>query len=316
MNWKPDSWRAFSVRQQPKFENNTLLESILMQLKNRPQIVKQEEVLDLKKRLGVIQKNGGFLLQAGDCAERFADCHPEHISIFMNLMKEMKAKLSDSLNLDILPLGRIAGQYGKPRSAELEQVGSSLLPVFRGDNIHSIEKTVEARKPDSNRLLKGVEYSSKTMHMMKQWLDSNGGNSFSQLYSSHECLILPLEEALTKKIDSVSYGNLGAHLLWLGNRTNKLDEAHVEYLRGIENPIGIKFSRSISPKELVQIVKKLNPSNDDGKIILISRFGVNEAGDYLGDYVREVSNCKMSVLWVCDPMHGNTFKVGITKLGG
>lgn len=293
-----------------------------------------------------------FLLHGGDCAERFADCAADALRRKLEVLLQMSLVLTYATRKPVIRIGRLAGQYAKPRSADEEMVDGKTLPVYRGDLINEFAPQEQARKPDPQRMIEGYHHAAASLnylralieggfadlHHPEKWgahflhqcadnadyrrildaiadavhfMDMLGGDAAEQLkrvafYTSHEALLLPYESALTRLEDGDNYYNLGAHYLWLGYRTSQLAGAHVEYLRGIRNPIGIKVGPAMDPLNLVELVKYLNPAQIPGRITLISRFGAGKVKDLLPPVVQAVTKARQSVLWCCDPMHGNT----------
>ena len=295
------------------------------------------------------------MLQGGDCAERFQDCTPEAITSKLKILLQMSVILCYGARRPVVRVGRIAGQYAKPRSADYETVNGQNMLSYRGDNINSYEPVEAARRPDPDRLLQSYHSSSLTLnyvramisggfadlHHPEHWnleafgksghldqyqkivgnikdaiafMESLGGVREESLgsiefYTSHEGLLLPFEESMTRYVaESGRWYNLSAHMLWIGDRTRQLDGAHIEYFRGIANPLGIKIGPSCSPQDVVALVKAINPANELGRIALITRFGNDKVQKHLPDVVKAVAEAKLNVLWSVDPMHGNVIK--------
>jgi 3-deoxy-7-phosphoheptulonate synthase len=354
-NWQLSSWRAFPVTQQPKYRDAAVLDEVLTRIASYPPLVFAGEVDNLRCQLAAAAAGERFLLQGGDCAERFQDCHQEAITSKIKILLQMSVILCYGARKPIIRVGRIAGQYAKPRSADTEIVDGVELPVFRGDSINSIEATLVGREPDPQRLLQGYHNASMTLnyvralvtggfadlHYPEHWniaffghsphgeryqqmvdnirdaiafMESLGGVKenvlgFVDFYTSHEGLLLGFEESLTRYFPSHGgYYNVGAHMLWIGDRTRQLDGAHVEYFRGIRNPIGIKIGPTTDATELVQLVRVLNPTNETGKITLISRLGDQKVDANLPKFIEAIRAADLKVLWSCDPMHGNVVK--------
>lgn len=350
-NWTPSSWKDFPVKQQPQYKDLEELGRALETLKGYPPLVFAGEVEALKRQLSATEKGESFLLQGGDCAERFLDCNENTITSKIKILLQMSVVLCHGARKPIVRVGRIAGQYGKPRSANTEIVDGIEIPVYRGDNVNSFEANEVAREPMPERLIKGYHMSSMTLnyvraltkggfadlHHPEHWdlsfvgslkqknayqeivediqnaisfMESLGshdkGLNTVEFYTSHEGLILGFEESMTRWVDEYSkYYNLGAHMLWIGDRTRQIDGAHVEYFRGISNPIGVKVGPSANPTEICRLVEKINPENESGKIVLISRFGHEKVSSELGRYIEAIKENKLNVVWSCDPMHGN-----------
>ena len=319
-------------------------------------LVFQGEVDHLKAQIADAGAGNGFILHGGNCAERFIDCNATTIMNQLKILLQMSIILTHGLRKPVIRIGRIAGQYAKPRSSNMEMVDGVELPSYRGDSVNGFDPTPEARRPDPERLLQAFYISATTLNYIRsmieggfadlhypytwnlysidqtaEWpeyqeivedildsihfMESFGGVRAEQLgrvdmYTSHEGLLLGYEEALTRMDKKTGrYYNLGAHMVWIGNRTRDLAGAHVEYFRGIVNPIGIKIDQSCSPEELVELIHILNPQKEAGRIKLITRFGVNHTEDYLPGIIKAVTAAGFPVTWSCDPMHGNTHTV-------
>lgn len=298
--WKTSSWQNFVAMQQPVYTDKNLLESCLQQLKRAPALVQSNQIEQLKKHIALAGKGQQFLLQAGDCAEQFKDCQSQIVMNKLSSILQIKTLIEQDLQKVVIPIGRIAGQYAKPRSNEHETQNGVTLPSFKGDIIHSSEFSVDARKTNPQRLLTAYEKSAQTLNYIQ---NSQTSSSF---FTSHEALLLCYESALTRyHLQNSGFYNTSAHLLWLGERTRSLQGAHVEYLKGIKNPIGIKLSHKITEEELVELVSTLNPSQEEGKIILIHRLGSEHVGSHLPRLIAAVKEANLFVTWMCDPMHGN-----------
>lgn len=262
-----------------------------------------QEVDQLRQSLAAASRGERFILQGGDCAERFADCSSQAIARKLKLLTEMARILSQAANKPTVLIGRIAGQYGKPRSADFESSGRTLLPVYRGDNVNSIAADPALRLPDPDRLRIGFHKSALTMNYLRTWAN---GSVQRTLYTSHEGLLLPYEDALTTTVPACGRTyNLGAHMLWIGDRTRSLNGAHVEYFRGIANPIGVKIGPTADPAEVLALTKILNPRNEAGRLVLITRLGADRVEDCLPSIIDALQRERRGVVWVCDPMHGN-----------
>ena len=356
-NWKKNSWRKYPVKHIPEYPNKKELDNVLDKLSTFPPLVFAGETRHLKSQLADVVDGKAFLLQGGDCAESFAEFHPDYIRDTFKLMLQMSLVLTYSASLPVVKLGRIAGQFSKPRSSPMESKDGIELPSYLGDNINGMEFTEKARVPDPKRLFKAYSQSAATLNLIRAF--SHGGyadlqnvhtwnlgfikNSpelkrFKELedriadalafmdacginpetnrklrtvnfYTSHEALHLPFEEAMTR-VDSTTgeHHDTSAHFVWIGDRTRQPDGAHVEFCRGIENPIGIKCGPTLKPDELINLCNIINPSNEPGKITLISRFGANKVEDYLPKLIKGIKKEGLKVIWSCDPMHGNTIK--------
>ncbi len=306
-SWQPESWRQYPALQQPQYDNADELAAVLQQISNSPPLVAPTEIKGLKHELAQAAQGRRFILQGGDCAEKFADCTEPRIAERMKILLQTAAIFGQTLEKPMTTLGRMAGQFAKPRSRPTEMHYGSPIPVYRGDNVHSIKETVAERRPNPSRLLAGYQLSLHSMNIIR----AAAAQSF---FTSHEGLLLPLEEATTRfDPESGSYYNLSTHFLWLGDRTCQLGGAHVEYLRGIDNPIGIKIGPDADPAEIRNIVKLFNPANESGKVVLIPRLGQNKVQIQLPELIKAMQASNLNVCWLCDPMHGNTFFVGPQK---
>jgi 3-deoxy-7-phosphoheptulonate synthase len=348
--WNPHSWQRFAARQQPDYDDPTELEAVLARLRRLPPLVVPQEVDRLRDLLAEAAQGRRFLLQGGDCAEQFQDCTPDAIEGKLRVLLQMSVALTHGGRKPVVRVGRIAGQFAKPRSRPTEVVRGQELPSYRGDLINGLEPNPAARRPDPTRLLEAYFHASATLnhlraltaggfadlHHPERWelpggseevpeyrrtldkvresldfLEALGGVQRDVLeridfFTSHEALLLPYEEALTRWIEEAAcYYNLGAHTLWIGERTRQLDGAHVEYLRGLRNPIGVKVGPSATPEHLVELLDKLDPQREPGRITLISRFGAASIQTALPPLLKAVEGTGHPVLWSCDPMHGN-----------
>ncbi len=356
-NWSLSSWRDKPILQQPTYKDQKLLNKVEKKLSIYPPLVFAQEVRSLKKQLADATEGNSFLLQGGDCAESFSEFNADNIRDFFKVFLQMSVVLTFAGGKPIVKVGRIAGQFAKPRSSDFETLDGVKLPSYRGDIINSIEFTEDAREADPYRMLRAYNQAAATqnlirafarggfadLHKVHRWnLDFARGSasdkryeeladkisqalSFMEacgirsentpninqtvLYSSHEALLLNYEEALTRK-DSLTdrWYDCSAHMLWIGDRTRQIDGAHVEFLRGVENPIGIKAGPTANPEELIRVIDILNPSNESGKINIIVRMGADKLKEYLPPIIRAVQKEGKKILWSCDPMHGNTFK--------
>lgn len=355
--WSLDSWREKPILQQPTYEDRNLLEEVEKRLRKYPPLVFAEEVRSLKKEFAAVTEGKAFLLQGGDCAESFAEFTADNIRDFFKVFMQMSVILTFAGGKPVVKVGRIAGQFAKPRSSDFETIGDLTLPSYRGDIINSIEFTEEARKPDPYRMLSAYNQSAATQNLIRafarggfanlrkvhRWnLDFASGTTAdvryqelsdkieqsldfmeaigitpentpnlaqTVLYSSHEALLLNYEEALTRE-DSLTgkYYDCSAHMLWIGDRTRQVDGAHVEFLRGVDNPIGIKAGPTTKSEDLIRLLDTLNPENESGKMNVIVRMGADKVGDHLPALIQAVEKEGKKVLWSCDPMHGNTIK--------
>lgn len=356
-NWNPSSWRDKPILQQPTYPNQDELKKVLNELKNYPPLVFAGEVRTLKNQLAKVSRGEAFLLQGGDCAESFSEFHANNIKDTFKVLLQMSVVMTYAGGLPVVKIGRLAGQFAKPRSSDTETIDGVTLDSYRGDIINGVEFTKEARVPDPQRMVKAYNQATATqnllrafasggladLHQVHKWnLDfahqSEVTKKYEQLaeeiekslqfmsacgvdaktyrtlretdfYTSHEALLLPYEEAFTRR-DSITndWYNTSAHMVWIGDRTRQLDGAHVEYMKGIKNPIGIKAGPSMDPEDLVKLINTLNPENEEGRLNVIVRMGADKVGDGMPKLVRAVEREGMNVVWSCDPMHGNTIK--------
>ncbi len=356
-NWNPNSWRNFPIKQQPTYTDLEKLKKVEAELKTYPPLIFAGEALNLKKELGKAVNGKAFLLQGGDCAESFAAFNANNIKDLFKVMMQMAVVLTFSGGCPIVKVGRVAGQFAKPRSADFEEIDGISFPSYRGDIVNDIDFDEKARSPRAKKLLKAYNQSAATLNLLRAF--SRGGmadlnqlhlwnldfvkdnalgvkyeemaNKISEtlqfmkacgitsentpqlnqttLYTSHEALLLNYEEALTRR-DSITgdWFDCSAHMLWIGDRTRELDGAHIEYFRGIKNPIGCKVGPSMKEDELITLIDALNPENEAGRLNLIVRMGANKVGDVFPNLLRKVKAEGRNVLWSCDPMHGNTIK--------
>ncbi len=350
-NWTPASWRDRPIQQQPPWPDAGALQTALNEVRALPPLVNHGEVDALRTHLAEAARGKAFLLQGGDCAERFADCTKSAIEAKLKILLQMSLVLTWGARIPVIRVGRMAGQFAKPRSSDTETIDGTEMPSYRGDNVNAITPDLAARQPDPQRLVKAYHHSAATLnyaralvdggfadlHHPQHWdlgfvrsqshraeyedmverirdaidfLESTGVRGTGalrtvELFSSHEGLLLDYEEALTEKVGDRHY-NLGAHFLWIGDRTRNLGDAHLEYFRGIENPIGIKVGKQMQPKELVEIINAVEPANRPGRITLISRIGAADVREALPPLIAAVREAGQNVAWSCDPMHGNT----------
>lgn len=353
--WSPDSWRSKPVVQMPEYPNAQALADVEAQLATFPPLVFAGEARSLKKQLARVATGQAFLLQGGDCAESFAEHGANNIRDFFRVFLQMAVVLTYAGATPIVKVGRIAGQFAKPRSSPVEKKDGVELPSYKGDIVNDIAFTPEARIPNPRRQIEAYRQSAATLNLLRafatggyanlssvhQWMlgfvkDSPQSRHYRELadrisealnfmracgldlenhpelratdfYTSHEALLLGYEQAMTR-VDSTTgepYATSG-HMIWIGDRTRQLDHAHVEYFRGIKNPIGIKCGPSLKPDELIKLIDVLSPDNEPGRLTLIARFGSDKAQDALPALVRAVKREGRNVVWSCDPMHGNT----------
>ncbi len=351
--WTPSSWRAKPARQMPVYPDADELERRLAELARLPPIVVSWEVEQLKQQLAEAQRGRRFLLQGGDCAETFADCDSDQIAKKLKILLQMSLVLLHGLKKPVIRVGRFAGQYAKPRSADLETRDGVTLPSYRGDVVNRPGFTPEERQPDPELMLRGYERAALTLNFVRALVDGgfadlhhpeywdldfvqhsplrdayrriaesiadsldffealSGGRiheaSQVRFYSSHEALLLPYEQAQTRYIRRQGrWYNLTTHLPWIGLRTAQPDGAHVEYFRGISNPVAVKVGAEMDADWLARLVEILNPRDEPGRLTFIHRFGAREIEARLPGMIEAVRRTGRSVLWVCDPMHGNT----------
>jgi 3-deoxy-7-phosphoheptulonate synthase len=355
--WKVDSWQSHPAEQMPRYDDPVELDAALARLAKLPPLVTSWEILALKQQLADAQDGKRFLLQGGDCAETFADCNNEVIANRLKVLLQMSLVLVHGLRMPVLRVGRFAGQYAKPRSADTETIDGVTLPAYRGDLVNGPEFTPEARRADPARMLEGHARSAMTMNFVRAlidggfadlhhpeywnlaWVDhsplaadyrkmvdgiSNAVRFMETLagepiasfqradfYTSHEALLLPYEQALTRQVPRQwGWFNLSTHFPWIGMRTAALDGAHVEMCRGIRNPVAVKVSPAMHDDQLKALIDILNPDDEPGRLTLIHRMGAGGIGQHLPRLINAVKATGRRVLWVCDPMHGNTEKLG------
>ncbi|WP_341205726.1 3-deoxy-7-phosphoheptulonate synthase class II [uncultured Psychrosphaera sp.] len=355
--WTPDGWRNFPIQQQPTYKDQTLLSNVEQQLQSFPPLVFAEETRELHRQLGEVAEGRGFVLQGGDCAESFADFNAANIRDTFKVMLQMAVVLTFGGKVPVTKIARVAGQYAKPRSADLETIDGVSLPSYRGDNVNSFEFTPEAREPDPNRLITAYHHSASTLnllrafaqggladlHQVNRWnmsfvasnpnreryqhladriketlefmevigLTSETTPSIkeTQLFTSHEALLLNYEQALTRRDHlSGNWYDCSAHMLWIGERTRQLDHAHMEFFKGIHNPVGVKVGPSMDQDDLIRMIDAINPNNEAGRLTLITRMGADVLAEKLPALVRKVESEGRKVVWSSDPMHGNTIK--------
>lgn len=291
--WHPYSWRSFVAEQQPHYNDYAGLESVTSILKNSSNLVSYHDVIQLKNSLSNLECENGFFLQMGDCAESFIDITEENIRSIELMFSEMESTLLTKKGR-VLKIGRIAGQFAKPRSHNFEEFNGTWIPVYRGDMINSIEPLKKARMHCPYRMIDAYKNSFKALSILD-----------SSIYVSHEALVLEYESALTRKLHN-EYMTTSAHFLWIGNRTRFLGSAHLEYMRGVANPVGLKIDRFVDAGIFVKLIKFLNPANLSGRVVIICRFGCENIEKILPNLIKAVNTESLNVNWVCDPMHGNT----------
>ena len=352
--WTPDSWRQRPAAQQPTYRGPVALEAVLAELRELPPLVVAEEVNHLRVLLAEAVAGKRFLLQGGDCAEAFADCRGGLIQDKLRVLLQMSVLITHGGRTGVIHLGRIAGQYAKPRSGTTEVVEGREVPVYRGDLINSLDP--DRREAEPQRLMEAYHRAAVTLNHLRSlvdggfadlhhpehwdlpWSREDAGHYLEtldqvrasldfvqrlgglpehlrtgELFTSHEALHLPFETALTRWVpEQRAHYNLGAHFLWIGERTRQLDGAHLEYIRGIANPIGLKVGASMTAEQLKQVLALLDPTRQPGRLTLITRFGAGKAEALLPGLIAAARAEGHPVLWSCDPMHGN----GRTTPGG
>ena len=356
-NWSKDSWRNKPVVQVPEYDDQKALEKVEKRLSSYPPLVFAGEARRLKEHLAKVCRGEAFLLQGGDCAESIAEHNPDNIRDTFRVILQMAIVLTFGAGCPVIKVGRIAGQFAKPRSAPLEKQGEIELPSYRGDIINNIEFVEDLRIPDPERQIMAYRQSASTLNLLRAFAqggyanldhvhkwnmgfvkESKQGEQYEQVanrisealdfmdavginsnttpelrsvdfYTSHESLLLGYEECLTR-VDSTSgdWYDTSAHMLWIGDRTRQPDGAHIEFVRGIKNPIGMKCGPSLDSDELLKLIDLINPSNEEGRLTLITRYGADNLDDHLPKLIRAVEKEGKKVVWSCDPMHGNTIK--------
>jgi 3-deoxy-7-phosphoheptulonate synthase len=299
-DWSPASWRGCEARQQPAYAEPEALAAALAGLAAYPALVPAAEAHSLKAALAEAQAGRSFLLQGGDCAESFADFGPDNVRRSVALIGAVARRLGEASGLPIVRVARIAGQFAKPRSRAYERKGGRRLPMYRGDIVNGIAFEEAARRPDPERMFRAYAQSAATLGH----LAAGGG---PDLWTGHEALLLPYEQALVRRDGAGWYGS-SAHFLWIGDRTRFEGSAHVELLRGLTNPIGIKCGPSLGPDLLLRLLDRLDPVREPGRITLIARMGADRLADALPPLLRAVLAEGRPALWCCDPMHGNTIR--------
>ena len=348
-NWVPGSWKEFPIKQSPNWDDKELKEN-LEKLSSFPPLVPVHEIENLKSEFCQVADEKAFILIAGDCAETFSDFNQKLIEKKLQIIFQMSLILGYSIKKPIIKIGRLAGQFAKPRSSKNEKKGKICLPSYMGDAVNGKEFNYQSRLAQPKRLVKAYYHSATTLNLLRSLTEKNiyemieKGDThnfdtklfnkekdlsvieravqlsqsiskkaeyrhiFSKdFFTAHEALLLDYEQALTKKENNKWY-DCSSHLVWLGYRTGQPDYAHVEFLSGIENPIGIKVGEKTDLEDLVSIINKLNPNNKEGKILLIIRYGIKKINSTLYNLIKKIKINNFNVLWICDPMHGNTYK--------
>jgi 3-deoxy-7-phosphoheptulonate synthase len=355
--WTPGSWRNLPVMQLPVYDDPAQLAEVEKQLAGYPPLVFAGEARKLKRKLAKVSEGKGFLLQGGDCAESFAEHSADNIRDFFRVFLQMAVILTFAGGQPVVKVGRIAGQFAKPRTQPTETVDGRELPIYRGDIVNDFAGTAEARRPDPERQIMAYRQSAATLNLLRAFAQGGYANlehvhkwtlgflkdgpaweryqaladritealgfmracginpdtapqlRSTEFFTSHEALLLGFEQALTR-VDSTSgdwYATSG-HMLWVGDRTRQPDHAHVEFCRGVKNPIGLKCGPSLIADELIRLIDLLNPDNEPGRLTLITRFGADKVDKHLPELIRAVKREGRIVVWSCDPMHGNTIR--------
>ena len=355
MKWSKNSWKSYEAKQLPAYSDENKLNSVLDSLSSMPPLIFAGETRSLKSQIYQVQKGEAFYLQGGDCAESFSELNPNTIRDTFKLILQMAVVLTYATNTPVVKLGRIGGQFAKPRSSDFEEKDGLKLPSYRGDIINSHEFTKESREPDPQRMMQAYNHSAATLNLLRAFAQG-GFASLTQLnkwnldfannfestqkyksisqkieesikfmnacginekntrelretdfYTSHEALLLPYEEAFTR-IDSTTgdWYNVNSHFLWVGDRTRDPDGAHIHYLSGIKNPLGLKVGPSTNIDDLKKNIEILNPENEGGRLTLIVRMGAEKIQSTFPQLLKEIDKLGLNITWVCDPMHGNT----------
>jgi 3-deoxy-7-phosphoheptulonate synthase len=305
--WFPASWRSRPVRQMPAYADPVRLKDVESRLAGAAPVIAIDEAARLCEAMADLAEGRGFLLQGGDCAESFDDPVAQQVAGIVGLFDAMAERLLPSINGPLVEIARIAGQFAKPRSAHDETHGGITLPAYRGDIVNGMEFDAVARKADPGRMIRAHMQSVGTAAS----LAAARGNG-TTIFTSHEALLLPYEEPLTRRDLAGRWWATSGHMLWLGDRTRQFDGGHVEYLRGIENVVGVKCGPSLTPAELMRLIDRLDPRGRSGKLVLIGRFGARKIGELLPPLMRAAKG--RPVVWTIDPMHGNTSMVGNRKV--
>lgn len=355
--WTPKSWRTKPVKQLPAYPDPAKVDAVVERLGSYPPLVFAGEARRLKAALADAVDGNAFLLQGGDCAESFAEFHPNNIRDTFRVLLQMAVVLTFGAAIPVIKVGRMAGQFAKPRSADTEVIDGREYPSYRGDIINGFEATDASRIPDPERMMQSYTQAAATLNLLRafaqggyadlhkvhQWTldfvkNSPQGERFQDLanrldealgfmaacgitaettpqiretdfFTSHEALLLPWEEALTRRDSTTGdWYDVSAHMLWIGDRTRQVDGAHVEFLKGVKNPLGLKCGPSLDPDDLIRLIDTLNPDNEAGRLTLIVRMGADKAAEKLPPLLRKVKAEGRKVVWSSDPMHGNTIK--------
>ncbi len=354
-SWTPTSWQQFEAAQQPTWPDGAAVDAALKQIATYPPLVFAGEARSLQASLAQVAAGNAFLLQAGDCAESFEEFSANNIREKLRVILQMAIVLTYSMGVPVVKVGRMAGQFAKPRSSDTEKIGDLEIPSFRGHIVNDASPTEAARIPNPDRLVQAYHQSASTLNLLRAFtkggfadlnrvhawtqefvgaspegeryerlaaeidralrfmracgVDTENNTSLHEVdvFTSHEALILGYEESLTRQ-DSLTgeWYDCSAHMLWIGERTRQLDGAHIEFLRGVGNPIGCKIGPSASPEWVIELCEKLNPAQIPGRLTLISRMGADKVEDSLRPLLKAVRDSGHPVVWACDPMHGNT----------
>ncbi len=352
-DWHPASWQNLEAAQQPTYPDKKALDKAVDDLSRLPPLVTSWEIDDLKDRIAKAQRGEAFILQGGDCAESFQECTSENIVAKLKILLQMSLVMVYGLRMPVVRVGRMAGQYAKPRSADIETRDGTSLPSFRGDLVNRSPFTSEDRIPDPQLILRGYERAGLTLNFVRSLIDGGFAdlhhpenwdlgwvghsatadeynsivksisNSLdfletvsgqelhktqrADIFAAHEGLHLHYEQAQTRFLDRrEQWYNLTTHFPWIGMRTAAMDGAHIEFFRGIANPMGVKIGPGMTREWLQDLIAVLNPNNEPGRLTLIHRLGAKSVEEYLPDMIKAVQDTGSPVLWVCDPMHGNT----------
>lgn len=308
-SWRKDGWRARKAAQMPAYADAEALAGVEARLADGAPVVKAARCAALRAAMVEVAEGRGFLLQGGDCAESFDDPVAEQVAGITGLFEAMTAHLAPAVGSPLVEVARIAGQFAKPRSAPTETQGATTLTAYRGDIVNGAAFEAEARAPDPQRMIRAHMQSVGTAASL-----AAARGTDRPIYTSHEALLLPYEEALTRPDADGRWWAQSGHMLWLGDRTRQLDGAHVEYLRGIANVVGVKCGPSMTPGELLALLDRLDPDNRPGKIVLIARLGHKAIGALLPPLLRATKEAGRRVVWTVDPMHGNTSLSGTRKV--
>lgn len=355
--WSKDSWRTKPIKQHPTYKDSKQLKEVESTLAGYPPLVFAGEARKLKQQLAKVCKGEAFLLQGGDCAESFSQFNADNIRDLFKVIVQMSAILTFGASCPVVKIGRMAGQFAKPRSSHFEEISGVSLPSYRGDLINGVEFNAKAREPDPNRILQGYHQSAATLNLLRafaqggfadlnqvhkwnlsfvknntfgkkyeeiadritqalRFMKACGIDSLSlptlretEFYTSHEALLLHYEEPLCRE-DSLTgeWYNCSAHMLWIGERTRGLDEAHIEFLRGVNNPLGVKIGPSVTKEDILGLCDVLNPQNEAGRLNLIVRMGAEKIKQNFPKILQSLQSEGRNIVWSCDPMHGNTIK--------